>query len=202
VGDPINRNDASGNFSESILAGISRWRARLHTNALNRQNKVRALIDTGSFWIGDDQYALKPGVTALKGVKADERSAYLERIASRQSNIEGKFSDDFARVTRESELYAKMTNQPAHEYPPLKVLEYIKKKPGEEFSGTFSNVRLSGAAEGVFDSSVPLHKRPSVEESKRYNAQRLNATNTEVLMQAAEQIRDAHFIKINRPARR
>jgi hypothetical protein len=141
-------------------------------------------------------------VSALKGVKAEERSGYLERLAERQNNIDGKFSDDFSRATRESELYAKLTNQPAHEYPPLKVLEYIKKKPGEEFSGTFNVVRLYRAVSGDFDSSVPLHKRPSVEESKRYEAQRFYATNTRVLEQAAEQIRDAHFIKINRPARR
>ena len=201
LGDPINRNDTSGNFSEFTKAGISRWRARLHTNALNRQNKVRALMETGSLRIGDDLYALKPGVSALKGVKADERMRYLEKLSNRQDNLNGKFSDDFSRVTRESEFYAKLTNQPAHEYPPLKVLEYIKKQPGEELSGTFSGSRLLRATFGDFDSSVPLHKRPSVEESKRYETQIFNATNSEVLKQAAEQIRAAHFIKINRPVR-
>lgn len=202
LGDPINRTDANGRFSKFILAGISRWRGRLHVNALNRSKAVQEVAATGIVEINDALYSLKSNVTPVQAVKAHEKISYLNNLAMRQANLNGKFTDDFARASRESESFGKLTGHPARNYPRFQLLEYIQRRPDDPgLRGTFSWKRLDNISVGVKDYKFPLGTFPSVEEAIIYRKELSAASNSGHVIAMARQIRDAHFEKIVQPFR-
>ena len=143
LGDPINRYDPTGNVSGAIKSMLLNWRNRSYANGLSRQKAVQSLVVTGRMESDGKVFKLKPDIRPLAGAKAMERFELLNRVETRQAQLGSKFSGDLLKLSRESERLGGLSALSTSSAERLKLLNYIKRRPGEQIKGPFSPRRLN-----------------------------------------------------------
>lgn len=192
LGDPINRYDPTGHVSGAIKSMLLKWRDRAYASKLRRQKAVQSLVVTGTMKSDGKVFELKRDIRPLTGAKAMERSELLNRVETKQAQLDSKFSGDLLRLSEEGEQLGGMSRLSTSRAEQLKLLEYIKRRPGDQIKGPYSSRRLNRAVADQFDPAIPSSEYPSVNAADRYWKELFDARV--MLGREALKIRDDHFI--------
>ena len=191
LGDPINRYDPTGNVSGAITSMLLNWRNRSYANGLSRQKAVQSLVVTGRMESDGKVFKLKPDIRPLAGAKAMERFELLNRVETRQAQLGFKFSGDLLKLSRESERLGGLSALSTSSAERLKLLNYIKRRPGEQIKGPFSPRRLNKTLDNQFDPAIPSSEYPGFNAANKYYDELFDVKV--VLDRAALKIRNDHF---------